>query len=308
VLPVWKLLALQVLPERVLNAIGLKSIFNEKTIDNICHNLKGVLKAREHLVDNSTDFLGVFMRSKLGPNEPQPNDDIDGEYSLEMKEKTFDNNMSDNKKLTEEEILAQGFFIYFTAFDQISNVLSFCVYELALNPDVQHRLYEEIVAAVDADGEIGYDELCRLPLLDAVISETQRLHGGPVKYRRIPGREFPLGDTGIVVPKGQPIEILVYAIHHSEEYFPNAHQFIPDRFLPKNRHNIKPYTFMPFSAGPRVCVGMAFALMELKLALVHVLRRFRFAVHKDTKVPPIIKTHPVMKAPKTMYLSVEARD
>ncbi|CAG2104856.1 unnamed protein product, partial [Medioppia subpectinata] len=107
VLPVWKLLALQVLPERVLNAIGLKSIFNEKTIDNICHNLKGVLKTRQHLVENSTDFLGVFMRSKLGPNEPEPNDDIDGENSLEMKEKTFDNNMSDNKKLTEEEILAQ---------------------------------------------------------------------------------------------------------------------------------------------------------------------------------------------------------
>ncbi|CAG2110101.1 unnamed protein product [Medioppia subpectinata] len=308
VLPVWKLLALQVLSGRVLKAFGLTSIFNEKTIDNICDNLKGVLKARERLVEKSNDFLGVFMRSKLGPNEPEPNDDIEGENSLEMKEKTFDNNMSDNKKLTEEEILAQGFFIYFTAFDQISNVLSFCVYELALNPDVQHRLYEEIAAAVDADGEIGYDELCRLPLLDAVISETQRLHGGPIKYRRIPGREFPLGDTGIVVPKGQPIEILVYAIHHSEEYFPNALQFIPDRFLPENRHNIKPYTFMPFSTGPRVCVGMAFALMELKLALVHVLRRFRFAVHKDTKVPPIIKTHPVMKAPKTMYLSVEARD
>ncbi|CAG2113901.1 unnamed protein product, partial [Medioppia subpectinata] len=301
-LPVWKMYALQVLPTSLLHKFNINSFFNETCIENIDRTIRQIIRAKVSAGDNGDDFISDVVHSK-----PDVYDDQDVD-SLVMATKTDDIN-GVKEPLTEDEVVAQGFNMYTAGFDQMANLLAFVSYELALKPEAQDRLYAEIVAAgVQSDGEIGYDELRRLPYMDAVVNETLRLHATPVKLRRTPGVDFPLTGTGIVIRKGQPLEIPIYANHHSDEYFPDAESFIPDRFLPENRQNIKPYTFLPFSAGPRVCVGMPFVLLETKLALFHVLRRFRFAVHKDTKVPPIVKTHPMIKGLVSLYLSVVPRD
>ena len=67
----------------------------------------------------------------------------------------------------------------------------------------------------------------------------------------------------------------MYAIHHDPEYYPNPYNFDPERFMPENRDKLVPYTYMPFGAGPRNCVGMRFALMELKMCLIQLLRQYR---------------------------------
>ena len=79
------------------------------------------------------------------------------------------------------------------------------------------------------------------------------------------------------------IRIPVYAIHHDQSYFPDPDQFIPERFMPENSYRINPYTFLPFGKGPRNCVGMRFALMNIKTAVVNILAKYRFIRTQNTK-------------------------
>jgi hypothetical protein len=77
-----------------------------------------------------------------------------------------------NKRLTEDEIVAQGWVFMIAGYETTATTLSFCSYELALNPECQEKLFEEINSAIDSNGEISYETLVKLPYLDSVISET----------------------------------------------------------------------------------------------------------------------------------------
>ncbi|CAG2110054.1 unnamed protein product [Medioppia subpectinata] len=198
------------------------------------------------------------------------------------------------KKLTEVEILAQSALFFTVGYNNTSTTLSYCTYELAVNPDIQDRLVAEISAAYNENtADIDYDTLwLRLPLLDAVVSETLRRY--PPVYRIIRQASenvvLTTGGDGLqaMIEKDFIVEIPVYALHHDPDYFPDPFAFKPDRFLPDNRHNIKPYTYMPFGVGPRNCVATRFAMLELKLTMVKMLQQFRFYRVPDTDVPPVL--------------------
>ena len=91
------------------------------------------------------------------------------------------------------------------------------------------------------------------------------------------------GDTGITVPKGTVIGIDIQSVHHNPEYYPNPEKWDPERFTPENRDKLVPYTYMPFSLGPRNCVGMRFALTEAKTAIAYLINRYEFTSTANTK-------------------------
>jgi len=127
------------------------------------------------------------------------------------------------------------------------------------------------------------------------------------KIFKIYNNDYKLGDTGITLYKGQVVEIPIYAIHHSEEYYENPEKFNPERFLPENRDQIIPYTYLPFGSGPRNCIGMRFALMEAKLCLAQIVRRFRFVRSAKTEVPLRFKTVTPLTAAKSIIVGIEKR-
>ncbi|CAG2111904.1 unnamed protein product, partial [Medioppia subpectinata] len=260
------------------------------------------------------DFIQLLVDANNNKEEIHDNDnDIDeshhvneGEEERAVERKTLSVNIG-NKQLSEDEMKAQGWIFFIAGYETTATTLTFCSYELALNPHIQQRLYEEVESAVDSNGEISYEVLAKLPLLDAILSETLRLYPPVIRLERKAQTDYKLGDTGIQLYAGQDIEIPVYAIHHSEDFYPNAHKFDPDRFMPENRHKIIPYTYLPFGAGPRNCIGMRFALMEAKLGLAQIVRRYRFFRSSQTAVPLQFRPISRLLAAKEVVVGIEKR-
>lgn len=175
---------------------------------------------------------------------------ITGKEELEIEKKVLNVKFnSSNRKLDEDEIIAQAVTFLMAGYETTATSLTYATYELALNPEVQDKLCDEVNAVVDSNGRIDYDVLCRLPYLDAVISEALRHHAPAVKTARTAAQEYKIGDTGVTMYPGQQVDIPIYAIHHDERYYTNPFKFDPERFMPHNRDNLVPYTYLPFGGG-----------------------------------------------------------
>ncbi|GFS29898.1 cytochrome P450 9e2, partial [Nephila pilipes] len=101
---------------------------------------------------------------------------------------------------------------------------------------------------------------------------------------RIADADYKLGETGITIKKGMTVSVPVYCLHRDSKYYPNPERFDPDRFTAEERAKRDPYTYLPFGAGPRNCIGMRFALMETKVCLAYVLANFIIKKSSHTKV------------------------
>ncbi|GFR83836.1 cytochrome P450 [Elysia marginata] len=178
----------------------------------------------------------------------------------------------EERKLTTEEITAQGIIFIMAGYETSSSLLQFLSYELARNQEVQEKLAQEIQSAL-GETEPTYYNVKTLKYMEAVINETLRMYPPVVSLTRqaevdtvINGRTVPAG-TGVLIP--------VANLGRDPEFFPDPHVFRPERFLEKSKENASPLTFLPFGYGPRACIGLRVAMMEAKIALVHILRIVR---------------------------------
>jgi hypothetical protein len=212
--------------------------------------------------------------------------ETNAEISLNQNALTDTTGYGGNKKLNENEILAQSVLFFSVGFETSSQLLAYCTYCLALNPDCQENLHAEIEQTFNSNYvQIDYDVVLKMPYLDAVISETLRLYNPVLRMERQASEDYTLGSTGIVIEKGMIVGIPVWALHHDPQYFSEPDQFKPERFLEENRDRMVPYTYLPFGAGPRNCIGTRFALLEAKMALIKVLSKYRFVKSKSTRIP-----------------------
>ena len=114
-----------------------------------------------------------------------------------------------------------------------------------------------------------------------------------------------LGD--VFIAKDTLIVIPVYAIHRDADNFDQPDVFCPERFLSKSSKHANPYSFIPFATGPRGCLGMRFALFEMKLGLVSILQRFRFSVCNETNLTSEFTDSESVYSPSSLILNVIKR-
>lgn len=119
------------------------------------------------------------------------------------------------------------------------------------------------------------EQISQLKYMHKVIKETTRKYPpvqNLVKYCKkdciLPG--------GYVVKANCPAEVIVYAMHHNPKVYPDPERFDPERFSPEEEQKRSQYSWLPFSTGPRGCLGMAFAIQELKVVMSMLLHRFKF--------------------------------
>ena len=149
---------------------------------------------------------------------------------------------------------------------------------IGLDSKVQNKIHEEIdtVFGDDRTRPVDGNDLKQLKYLESCIKEALRLFPSVPAIARLANEDFPL--SSYTIPKGATLFIYTYALHRNEEVFPQPEIYKPERFLSENMGSdlkINPYSYIPFSAGPRNCIGQRFALTEEKIILANVFRNFR---------------------------------
>ncbi|XP_052861038.1 cytochrome P450 6g1-like [Anopheles cruzii] len=229
-------------------------------------------------------FLRTIIEGEIARREESGQsrgDFIDSLIALKNNNATL--GVTEKIPLKGDVLVAQAATFYMASFETTSSVLSFALYELTKNPNIQERLREEVRCIAAKYGpNVPYEALNNeMPYLGMVISETARLY--PVLPFLERQCSLPDGATGFklepfhefVVPNKMPVLIPIYAIHRDPKYFPNPHQFDPERFAKENLHQIQPCTYMPFGVGPRTCLGSHFGTLQIKIALVKLLAQYR---------------------------------
>ena len=208
---------------------------------------------------------------------------------------------------TPEELAAESFLVYAGGFETSSTLVTFTLYELALNPDIQEKLREEINSMLSKkDDKLTYESLFAAKYLDQVINESLR------KYPPIPSgirkclKDYEIPGTNLTIPKGTSIQLATYSLHHDPEYYPEPEKFDPERFSPENSKNLRPFTFLPFGEGPRNCIGMRFGLMQSKLAIVKLLQSFELSPNDKTPIPmKFVPASPFLAPVGGMWLNLK---
>lgn len=217
-------------------------------------------------------------------------------------------------ELTIDDITSQAFLFFLGGSDSVANLLCYMCHELALNPDIQDRLHEEVKRHFEeVNGEISYETLFTMEYMDMVISETLRKYPSLIFIDRLCTKKFefppaaPEYDGAVLYPD-ETIWIPVYAMHHDPKYFPEPDKFDPERFSAKNKDNIVPYTYLPFGVGPRKCIGDRFVLMVVKILMANFLYKFVVKPTEKTQNPLVFKIDSFTPFPeKGFWIGLEKR-
>ncbi|XP_060525303.1 cytochrome P450 4C1-like [Cylas formicarius] len=163
----------------------------------------------------------------------------------------------------------------FEGHDTTAMSLIFTLLLLANHKDIQDRIYEEIVESLNnnLDKEPSYNDLQDMKYTERCIKESLRLYPSVPFIGRV--LEEDVFTSRGKIAKGTTVFIHVYDLHRTSSLWSDPEKFNPDRFLAENSSNRHPFAYIPFSAGPRNCIGQRFAILEIKSALCALLKKFK---------------------------------
>ena len=235
---------------------GQKKKF-DKRMTEFDEEMFGIIDERRQLKDKPIDLLSMLL---------QATDSESGEGMT-------------NRQLRDELVT-----IHAAGHETSSNALSWTLYLLARNRAVLAKLRAEVQAVLGEQTHPNFADLRKLSYTKQVIEEGMRLY--PPAYavgRENIEKDEILGET---IPKNSVFVLSIYALHRDPIYYPNPEKFDPDRFAPEQVKQRPTLAYMPFGAGPRMCIGNHFAMMEMQLILAMLVQQFDFELIDDKPVKP----------------------
>ncbi|KAH8376994.1 hypothetical protein KR093_002594 [Drosophila rubida] len=192
------------------------------------------------------------------------------------------------KNLDTRHLTAHTMTFLLDGFETTAGVLSHLLLLLGRDEQVQQRLREELVPHLNAEGVIEFDKLNELPFLDACVQESMRIFPPGFISNKVCTESIELpnktGDN-FTVERGTTVIVPHYCFMMDEDHFPNPDKFQPERFMQPDA--LKVYrergVFMAFGDGPRICLGMRFAMTQIKAAVVEVITKFEVRVNPKTR-------------------------
>ncbi|MFO0549647.1 MAG: cytochrome P450 [Polyangiaceae bacterium] len=182
--------------------------------------------------------------------------------------------------MTDRQLRDEIVTLFVAGHETTANALGWALYLLGRSPAPRARLFEEIGALRGEPAALG--DLARLPYTQQVFKESLRLYPPVPVYERQVLEPFEIG--GYHLARGEFATVFPWALHHRPELYPDPETFDPDRFTAEAEEKRPRYTFVPFGAGPRVCIGNHFALLEGPLVLATMLGRVELEACDDKPV------------------------
>lgn len=187
------------------------------------------------------------------------------------------------KGLTKNEIIGNSMVMILAGFENTANTMGFLAYNLATHPKIQSYLQSEIDEMIKEGGKFDYDCISGLKFLDMCMQESLRLYT-PITWNARASKEE-ITINGLNIPAKTTITIPAYALAHDPEYWDEPHEFKPERM--RDMSQIDPMYFQPFGVGPRNCIGMRFAMLEVKMVIAKLLYNFDLKPTAKTPKPPL---------------------
>jgi cytochrome P450 len=179
----------------------------------------------------------------------------------------------DGGRLGEKELRDQLVTLFLAGHETTSHALTWTLYLLSRNPRAERALHEELDHVL-GDRDPTYEDLARLPYTEQVIHESMRLYPPVYSMARRAHEDTAIGPYA--VPAGSEVILWIYMTHRDPRFYPEPDAFRPERFTPDEEAKRPKLAHLPFGAGPRACIGKVFAMMEARLVLATLARRWRF--------------------------------
>ncbi|KAK3911810.1 Cytochrome P450 6a8 [Frankliniella fusca] len=206
---------------------------------------------------------------------------------IQMKNNKSAGNEGPDADIDEAILPAQAFVFFLAGFETSSAATSTCLMELAYHPDIQEKMREEVDRVLAKHGGITYESLQDMTYMEQCIEETMRLYPALAGLPRVVTRDYQLpGESPkAVLPAGTRVIIPTYAIHCDPEFYPEPERFDPDRFSEENKRSRPHYAYLPFGEGPRICIGLRFAMMQMKTSLAMIIKSYRVSPSPKSNYP-----------------------
>ncbi|XP_018338177.1 PREDICTED: probable cytochrome P450 4aa1 isoform X2 [Trachymyrmex septentrionalis] len=269
-----------------LTAAGKSEEQQQRDLFNFC--FKKMKEKREFLKKNGSlivDDSTIRKKSLL-------------EYMIEISEK--------NPQFTERDIIEECCTFMLAGQDSVGTATAITLFLLTNNPKWQERCVTELHEIFNDDTRSPtMQDLKKMTCLDMCIKESLRLYPSVPLFARTLGEDVKLGKY--IIPAGCGVFIAPYSTHRLSHHFPDPHDFKPERFSSENSEGRHPYAYIPFSAGPRNCIGYKFATLEIKSIVSAILRKCRLEPTLG-KEKVIAKFRLTVRAQGGLWVKLRARD
>lgn len=206
-------------------------------------------------------------------------------------------------RFSDRDLLDELMTLIIAGFETSAGTLNWTWYLISLRDDVEQRIVEEARTHIPDAASVDKDSIAKLDYLQQVLNESMRLYPPGWIFSRRATEDRVLGDYD--VPEGTDIYISPYLLHRSEEFWPDPDRFDPDRFSKERLTDEQQAAFVPFSLGPRRCIGEHFAMLEMKIHVGLLLQRFRLSPVSET--PPELDLGVNLRSKESIFLRLEER-
>jgi cytochrome P450 len=207
----------------------------------------------------------------------------------------------DQGRMSDEELIGQTALIFAAAHLTTAHSLTWTLFLLAQHPGVMSRLHQQLQSQLSG-GYPTLEEIDRVPMMERVVKESMRVLPASAYSQRIVAQPTRLGPFDL--PAGAGVVFSQYITHHLPELFPDPDAFLPDRWA---RIAPSPYAYLPYGAGPRMCLGGPLAMVILKTVPAAILQRFKLTMVPGTEVTgKVIST--MLSPTQPVRMRIDAQD
>lgn len=233
--------------------------------------------------------------------------DVGAKKRLAFLDLMIESAQNGTNKITDHEIKEEVDTIMFEGHDTTAAGSSFVLCLLGVHQDIQERVYNELYSIFgDSDRPATFEDTLKMKYLERVIFEGLRMYPPvPIIARKLQ-RDVKIATKNYVLPAGATVVIGTFQIHRNPKYYKDPNVFNPDNFLPENTQNRHYYSYIPFSAGPRSCVGRKYAILKLKILISTILRNYKM-VSNITEDQFVLQADIILKRNDGFRVQIEPR-